>query len=167
MMKIVSAMQHSGVDFKVAGSNMQYLVGKTEVSLLDDIPLVELSYNLFHPSNRIIKRLFDVVVALIIILLVRPAAALFLKKPGNREEYQRIVYNTGSVLRGSWSVVGAKEPSEKEEQIIGKPGLTGLWFTEEEDAQSREKLNIFYARNHSVWLDVEIVSKTFMKIFMR
>ncbi len=167
MMKIVSAMQNSGVDFKVAGSNMQYLVGKTEVSLLDDIPLVDLSYNLFNPSNRIIKRLFDLAGALIILFLVKPFAAVFLRKLGKSEEYRRIIYNTASVLRGSWSIVGAKEPSEKEEQIIGKPGLTGLWFTEEEDSQSREKLNIFYARNHNVWLDVEIVSKTFMKIFMR
>lgn len=167
MMKIVSAMQNSDVDFKVAGSNMQYLVGKTEVSLLDDIPLVELSYSLFNPANRIVKRMFDIAVAMIILFILRPFAALFMKKPGNPEEYKRIIKNTGAVLRGAWSVVGAKEPSEKEEQFIGKPGLTGLWFTEGEDSQNMEKLNIFYARNHSIWLDVEIVSQTFMKLFVR
>jgi O-antigen biosynthesis protein len=167
MMKIVSAMQNSDVDFKVAGSNMQYLVGKSEVSLLDDIPLVELSYSLFNPSNRILKRLFDVVASLIILFLLRPFAALFLKRLKDRDEFKRIMYNAGSVLRGSWSVVGAKEPSGKEGQFVGKQGLTGLWFTEGDDSKNMEKLNVFYARNHNIWLDVEIVSKTFMKLFMR
>jgi GT2 family glycosyltransferase len=167
MMKIVGVMRNSGVDFKVAGSNMQYLVGKTEVSLLDDIPLVELSYNLFKPSNRFLKRLFDFTVALIIIVFLRPIVALFFKSRKGDEEYLRIVKNAGSVVKGTWSVVGSKGPSEKDGQFMGKQGLTGLWFIEGQTPQNTEKLNIFYAKNHSLWLDVEIVSKTFMKLFMK
>jgi GT2 family glycosyltransferase len=167
MMKIVGVMQNSGVDFKVAGSNMQFLVGKTEVSLLDDIPLVELSYNLFKPSNRLLKRLFDVVVALIIIFFIRPFAVLFFKRLKKDDEYQRIIKNAAAALGGAWSIVGSKEPIEKDRLVVGKQGLTGLWFTEDESPQNMEKLNMFYAKNHSLWLDTEIVSKTFMKLFMR
>ena len=146
---------------------MQYLVGKTEVSLLDDIPLVELSYNILNPSNRLLKRLFDVGVALVIILVGRPIGALFFTKLKNEAEYQRIVKNSAAVLRGTWSIVGSMEPSEKDGHIMGKQGLTGLWYIEKGFSQNKEKLNLFYAKNHSLWLDAEIVSKTFMKLFMR
>ena len=48
------------------------------------------------------------------------------------------------------------------ELYIGKPGLTGLWFTESIDLKDKEeikKLNIFYARNQNIWLDFEILGK--------
>ena len=167
MIKIVGLMQNSGVDFKVVGSNVQFLVGKTEVSLLDDIPLVELSYNLFKPLNKFSKRFFDIVMSLAIMLMVKPVVLVFFRRIARDEQYKRMTQYAGSVFRGSWSLIGSKSSTEKENSLVGKQGLTGLWFTESDALQNMEKLNIFYAKNHSLWLDVEIVSKTFMKLFIR
>ena len=167
MMKLVVSMQNKGIDFKVAGSNMQFLVGKTEVSLLDDIPLVELSYNLFKPIHSFTKRLFDLFVSSFVIIIIKPVVALFQRHMHSDVMYQRIAKNVGKVFLGSWSLVGPKTRSEKDSLFLGKQGLTGYWFTDWEGDQNQEKLNIFYAKNHSIWLDVEILSKTFSKLFIR
>ncbi len=34
---------------------MNFVVGKSSVSMLDDIPLVEVNYNISNPAVRIIK----------------------------------------------------------------------------------------------------------------
>jgi lipopolysaccharide/colanic/teichoic acid biosynthesis glycosyltransferase len=52
---------------------------------------------------------------------------------------------------------------------LGRTGLTGLWFTEglnENDKEELEKLDIFYAKNQSIWLDLDILGKTFSKMLL-
>jgi len=51
---------------------------------------------------------------------------------------------------------------------VGKTGLTGFWFIEnflENDTEEIKKLDIFYAKNQNVWLDLEIIGKTLSKMF--
>jgi len=54
--------------------------------------------------------------------------------------------------------------------IFREPGLTGLWFTElsgeDTDEAETEKLDLFYAKNQNIWLDIEIISKSLSKIFI-
>ena len=58
MMSIVSASKNDGVDFKIVGSDMNFIVGKSSVSMLDNIPLVEVSYNIASTSVRTLKIIF-------------------------------------------------------------------------------------------------------------
>jgi len=39
--------------------------------------------------------------------------------------------------------------------------LTGLWYLEGESAVSSEKLDLIYARNQNIWLDIEILGRSF------
>jgi len=59
MMSIVSHNTSAGVDFKLIGSNLDFLVGKASVSVLDDIPLIDLNLNISSPASRFIKSLMD------------------------------------------------------------------------------------------------------------
>jgi len=47
------------VEFKISGTELDFIVGKTSVTMLDDIPLIEIHYNISGQLLKFIKRLFD------------------------------------------------------------------------------------------------------------
>jgi lipopolysaccharide/colanic/teichoic acid biosynthesis glycosyltransferase len=72
-----------------------------------------------------------------------------------------------SVLSGKVSIVGPKVLVNNANVYIGKKGLTGLWYIDDFSGIDSEKLNIFYARNQSLWFDLEILGKTLTKMWNR
>lgn len=73
------------------------------------------------------------------------------------------------ILLGSKSLVGPRVAPSGTGTYLGKEGITGLWFIEAGKISEEEenKLNIYYARNQSIWLDLEILSKTIRIILNR
>jgi undecaprenyl-phosphate galactose phosphotransferase len=77
-----------------------------------------------------------------------------------------------NVLKGEMSLVGPRPYMVEENQKIGKysktiskvkPGITGLWQVNGRsklDFNSRIKLDVWYIRNWSLWLDIIILIKT-------
>jgi lipopolysaccharide/colanic/teichoic acid biosynthesis glycosyltransferase len=66
--------------------------------------------------------------------------------------------------------VGPRNKSYYDELYVGKIGLTGFWFLEnfsQNDPDEMKKLDIFYAKNQSIWLDLELIGKTISKMFIR
>ena len=59
MMEIVGKCREENVEFKIVGSNLDFIVGKTAVTMLDDMPVIDLNYNISQPQLRLIKTLFD------------------------------------------------------------------------------------------------------------
>jgi GT2 family glycosyltransferase len=163
IMELVAGLHSLGIEFKVAGSDMQFIIGKTEVTMLEDIPLVEVTYNLSIPMHKALKRAFDLIAVLVLWPLFLILPPLFLPKK-KKEIIGNWRKELGRVFAGSMSIIGPKSCANSS-LFLGKAGITGLWFTEFEGEQNSEKLDIFYAKNQSVWLDFGILSKSFMKIF--
>lgn len=77
-----------------------------------------------------------------------------------------------NVINGEMSLVGARPylPREKEQMgndvdtiLAAKPGITGLWQVSgrsEIDFQGRVKLETWYVRNWSMWLDITLLFRT-------
>jgi len=77
-----------------------------------------------------------------------------------------------NVLKGEMSLVGPRPISELEYDKYGvwqdnfmsvRPGLTGLWQVSgrsDLDFEDRVKLDMYYIRNWSIWLDLRIILKT-------
>ncbi len=84
-----------------------------------------------------------------------------------------------NVLRGEMSLVGPRPylPEEKEEMgtysfdiLVGKPGLTGLWQVSGRNKlsfESRLKLDAWYMKNWSLWLDLVLLLKTVRVVLKR
>ncbi len=72
-----------------------------------------------------------------------------------------------SVFSGSLSFVGPNENNNKKSFYLGKKGLTGLWYTDTDGNRESERQNIFYAKNQNIWLDLEILGKTLMKMWRK
>lgn len=82
-----------------------------------------------------------------------------------------------NILKGDMSVVGNRPLPLYEaelltqdrsiERFIAPAGLTGLWQVEKRgdpgklSAEARKQLDIYYAQHYSVWLDIQIIFRTF------
>ncbi|MCU7525886.1 MAG: glycosyltransferase [Ignavibacteria bacterium] len=168
MLAVVSECQGENVDFKVAGSELDYLVGKSSITMLDEIPLLEIFYNISTLTSKVTKRIFDFVLAIPALIFIYPFIYSFRKIGPNSSDFSRFVLGLPEVLSGKKSIVGPFRQRTDTDLYLGRSGLTGLWYTEGLDNTDRDesiKLDIFYARNQNIWLDLEILGKTFSKMF--
>ncbi|MBO7369561.1 MAG: sugar transferase [Campylobacter sp.] len=87
-----------------------------------------------------------------------------------------------NVLRGEMSIVGPRPllpgehkfggTSEKEESIIlkVKPGITGFWqstLRNDADFKTRNKIDIYYVKNWTLYMDFVIILKTIKMVLKR
>lgn len=165
MMQIVSESRNENVDFKVVGNDLDFIVGKTAVSILDDIPLFDLNYNLVNPQIRFIKRLFDIVLSLLALFLVYPFIYFKKKVTKNHSEFIKFVLQFPSVVLGKASFVGPEKTYQDNQPFLGKRGLTGYWFLEDGTEEDKEKLDFYYAKNQNIWMDIEIITKSINKMW--
>lgn len=79
-----------------------------------------------------------------------------------------------NILKGDISIVGPRPIVEKETEVYGneiakflsvKPGLTGYWQAYARnnatyESGERQKMEMYYVDNNSLWLDIKILFKT-------
>jgi GT2 family glycosyltransferase len=167
MMSIVSASRNNNVDFRIVGSDMNFVVGKSSVSMLDDIPLVEVNYNISSPTVRLVKALFDYVASFAVLFSIYPFIYFTTKLSGKETDFRRFVLSVPSVLSGKKSLVGPRKTILFESINPGKTGLTGLWYIDEGTFTDSEKLDFYYIKNQNIWLDLEILGKTLNKMWSK
>lgn len=165
IMTIVSKSQNNNIDFKLVGNNLDFLVGKTSVSILDDTPLIELNYNISSPVIKLIKRIFDFTLSLVVLFFIYPFIYLIIHISKKQNNFRNFILNIPKVLIGKYSFVGPGENINRNELYLGKRGLTGLWYIEDSEGLDSDKLNIYYAKNQNIWLDIEILGKTLIKMW--
>ena len=160
MMFIVSACQNENTEFKIIGNNLDFLVGKASVSVLDEIPLIEIKYNITNPLLKSFKALFDFTLALFVLFLVYPFIYLIAKVGSGKSDLVKFILKVPGVFTGKISFVGPRDPSGYKDLYLGKKGLTGLWYIENVEGKDEEKLDILYAKNQNIWFDLEILAKS-------
>lgn len=86
-----------------------------------------------------------------------------------------------NILKGELSIVGPRPIVEKETQIYGKdiakllsvkPGLTGYWQAYARnnatyETGERQRMEMYYVDNCSLWLDIKILFKTVLSVLKR
>ncbi len=171
MFSVVAECQGSNVDFMVAGKELDYLVGKSSVTMLDDIALLKVQYNISDFGYRITKHIFDFILSLVLILLcIYPLIYLIHKFTSKKNDFVKFILEIPKVLKGEKSFVGPSATSYYGDLFVGKPGLTGLWYVEnlsETDEEEMKSLDLFYAKNQNIWLDLEILGRTISKMFFK
>lgn len=160
MMSIVSKNTSQGVDFKLVGSSLDFLVGKASVAVLEDIPLIDIHLNISNPVSRFIKSVMDYTISSFALIFIYPWVYLIEKLSRKESDFRKFILSIPSIFTGRVSLVGPKVQSGESKMFLGKKGLTGLWYLEKETGGSSEKLDLIYARNQNVWLDLEILGKT-------
>lgn len=170
MFAVVAKCQGLNVEFMVAGSESDYIVSKSSIMMLDDIPLVKVEYNISSAFHKTTKYSLDKVLGIAILLFVYPFIYFTVKLKAATGDFAEFILQVPRVISGEKSFVGPAKNSFYGDLYVGKPGLTGLWYIENidgGDAGEIKKLDVFYAKNQNVWLDLEILGRTFSKMFFK
>ncbi len=187
--KILGAMADSlgsQISFKMVPDHLDVVIGKATIDYLDDIPFVDLDYRLHQKLFRTVKRLFDVSLAATLLLAGTPVylwwkfvrripfqtvplhtdrgivQVKFFQTPSNL----KILPALPAVLRGRLSFVGrpigAGVEGEEEYLRLMPAGLTGLEQIDDGrlTAEERRRLELYYLKNYSPLLDLQILLKT-------
>lgn len=163
---VVSECQGLNVQFLVSGTNQDYLVGKSEITSLEEIPFTRLFYNMSSFSHKTIKLFFDLILSSLIMFFIFPFVFLFTKLSGKKSNFAKLVFEVPSVILLRKSLVGPHSVSYYQGLYLGKPGLTGLWNLEnirKDDVEEMNRVNLYYAKNMNVWLDMDIIGRTLTK----
>ncbi len=165
MMQIVSSLKKENVEFLVVGNDQDFIVGKTAVSIVEDIPLFEVKFNISDLKMQIIKSSFDFMVAFLSLIFVYPFIFFKYKISKKKSDFVEFILNVPKVLIGKCSFVGPKSDLNEQNIFLGKKGLTGFWYFEQGDSEYQKKLDFYYAKNQNIWMDIEILTKSFKKMF--
>lgn len=165
MMEIVSRCRDENVEFKIAGNNLDFIVGKTAVTMLDDMPVIDLNYNISQPKLKFIKTLFDYSITIPSLFFIYPFLFFKSKLVNTQSDFTKFILGFPEVVSGKVSLVGPNSSQSNQDNILGKTGLTGYWYIENENSEELEKLNFYYAKNQSIWLDLEILAKSLNKMW--
>ncbi len=170
ILSVISRSKNRSVNYRLVPNSLEVIIGKTHIDRLEDIPLVDIEYNIDRTTNRVVKRVFDVAVSGIVLCTLYPFAALE-RRLGNRmSSFEEHILLFPEVLGGRMSLVGPPEETGATAPYLGKPGVTGLVQLKMRDGigdEERESYNLYYAKNQSFTLDLEILLKSFLLLVKR
>lgn len=178
----------SGVNFRIVPHEVEYIVAKSSVDDIEAVPLLDIN-GFAGPLDLMVKRLFDLVVSIIVLVLSVPlmlvnmiAGARFHKRRilgADGQPLAVFVFERGfqfmrdiplyfSVLVGRLSIVGSEIQDFKAGEFLPtyKPGLTGLVQVkarEKEHALSQKEkdyYNLYYFKNQSIITDLQIIARS-------
>ena len=197
ILKTMSGMGMTGLEYKIAPSNLEVMIGKSSIERLNDYPLLDIEYAIGKPFNRFTKRMLDILLALGGFVLLAPVLGpltLWRRRRRRRIDIlgrmqsvitiaQMDALNPrrpvnlwlllGEVLRGKLSLVGfpilPKDDAghHPHNDYWYRPGITGLVQINRSKIltpDDLEKYHIFYLKNQSLMLDLEIILKSVTKL---
>lgn len=168
ILSVIARSNDRSVNFRLVPNSLESIIGKTQIDDLGNLPFVEIEYNIHRPGNRLSKRIFDGVVSGVGLLLLYPLVKVF---RGKRGSFVQTVCLLPDVFLGRISLVGrplsdADEPLPTGgHPLLGPKGITGLvQINQREDlgADEIERYKLYYAKNQSLILDLEIMAKSFL-----
>ena len=170
--------------YRMIPRHQEILLGKASIEDIGDISFLNIEYNLFYSLHRLTKRIFDLVVSFMMLIIFSPfILLLILLKKGTKKQFWGVegnkfnvtIFNVRSrfikelplffgVLLGNLSLVGSTmfETTEPNPDLICQPGLTGLERIRSIKFSSKDRLALdhYYVQNQSFTMDLEIIMKT-------
>jgi len=163
VLRLMWAFKGKNVSFKIVPSSSEIFLSKIRGDI-DNLSLIEIEYNINNKLNIFSKRVFDFVLSTFLLITVYP----FLKFSGNLKTSLRLL---PKVWTGEFSFVGVPYwHKEYDSGYLGKRGITGLVQLQRNQNLTEDELTkflIYYAKNQSFTLDLEILLKSFITILKK
>jgi len=141
---------------KIVPQHLDFILGKSSVEKIEDIPLINLDYNIYHFVNRSSKRFLDIFIAGLGSLFFSPFVVLYALLTGCKLQKQKFIGQDSkifssfiikkkngqgirknlmyfpliwSVFLGDASMVGSEllTAEHNDKYLRCKPGITGLF----------------------------------------
>jgi lipopolysaccharide/colanic/teichoic acid biosynthesis glycosyltransferase len=183
----MTQLQGNDLVFKIVPNTLDYIIGKSNVEYLDNIPVVDVQLLYYTTWNRFAKRNFDLLLSVPLFLLLAPFLAIpwlaTLNRRVSRNYYTgensfttlrllpsgtwiNLFAKLGYIISGKISFVGAPLVADRRESMLYyKHGLTGLRQYHESRSgplEEGEHFELHYLQNYSIWLDLDILAKTLL-----
>lgn len=173
ILSVISKSREPSVNFRLVPSSLEVIIGKASIDHLDNIPLVEIAYNIDRPMNKFAKRLFDILVGVFLLGAVYPFAKILGMMRKKESAAAKHLAMVPKVLSGELSLVGQplNLPASLGHSLdgksagvyLGKKGITGLVQLNQQGELTDEEIEnymLYYAKNQSFILDLEILFKS-------
>ena len=194
ILKSMSKVEYSFIEYKIVPSNLEVMIGKSNIERLDDYPLLEIEYSIGNPFNKFVKRTFDLFLSSMVLLITSPIALIILMikrkqvirfaihneknekifiRQLEKKDFKRLINRWLlflEVVKGKISIIGSPIIEYMDQHGNGefnyKPGLTGIVQINRSKIrlpEDVEKYHLFYLKNQSLLLDIEILLKAFFQ----
>ena len=171
ILSVIERTKNRSVNFRMVPDSLNVIIGKTHIDELNDIPLVDIEYNIHKPANRFVKRLFDVVGSAFLLMVLYPFVRARQSPGKSPGPFGSNVLALPKVLRGEMSLVGMSDdvpPASRNGSVVprehlervGITGLAQLHMHNDLTPEEIERYNLYYAKNQSLFLDLQILLKT-------
>jgi GT2 family glycosyltransferase/lipopolysaccharide/colanic/teichoic acid biosynthesis glycosyltransferase len=180
ILSVIGRTREQTVNFHLVPNTLEVIIGKGSVDSLNELPLVQITYNIEKSTHRMLKRLFDVVFSSALLISIYPF--VYFKKVVTGTSRSQFILLLPAVFSGRNSLVGPPETklsvtAESSRRLpgpqrpggtlsVGRPGLTGLIQLQGNrplSEQEKEQYSLYYAKNQSLALDIEILLKTLLQ----
>jgi O-antigen biosynthesis protein len=179
ILSVIARSNDRNVNYRLVPNSLEAIIGKTRIDNLDTIPLVDIEYNLHKASHRALKRACDILVTLVLLIVVYPFVWMLSARAKSRrasDSISELLLQLPAVLIGRISLVGRplNDPdpvfrnngiAKGAQSYLGPHGLTGLVQLNADhnlSAEDIDRFKVYYAKNHSLALDFEILVKSLL-----
>ena len=145
----------SGVDFKIAPPESLSIIGSNNIDTAGDLYMIDIN-SISKPSNTRNKRLLDVVLSALILVL---SPVLFFKQECKTHYFS----NCMKVLLGFYSWVGYGKIADKSLPKI-KPSVLSPVMIKQSAIDKVQLLNLQYAKDYKIEKDIHIIWKCINKL---
>jgi GT2 family glycosyltransferase len=153
----MTQIDNSLVDFKIVPEESNIIIGSNSKNRRGDFYTLNINLNIIQEKNIKDKRILDVTVSLLFLLLY-PFVVWLIDKPKN------FFYNIIQVLKGRRSWVGFTNAGQINLPKI-KTGIINPTYYLERSAKIHapniQELNLAYARDYSLYMDITLIAKSF------
>lgn len=167
ILNVIANNRKRYVNFRLVPNNLEVIIGKSSIDQLNEIPFIDIDYNIGKFRNRFAKRAFDIIVSIFLLICFSPFVyfkKLFSSQPD--VGFSKVIVQLPQVLWGKMSIVGyfsAESVTISRNIFRGKPGITGLIHIQNNgtlSAEEKEQFDLYYAKNQTLLLDLEIIVKS-------
>lgn len=157
IIRMMLDLNNLNVDYKIAAPESVSIIGSNSIATAGDLYVVHIN-SLARENNRQNKRLFDLIVS-VILLILSPLLIWFQEKAAS------FFANLFKVLFGQMSWVGYCSSDQHQLPPIKKGVFTpASLFQETLPAKKKDELDVVYAKDYKVRNDFEIILKCWRKI---
>ena len=148
----------STIDYKIIAPNSNSIIGSSSKNSQGNLYTIDVQYGIASSMSRRNKRVFDVLIALVLTILL-PVSLVLIKKP---IQFIKNLFNVW-IGKKSWIGYATNNNSGQNLPKIKTGILSPLTpFTNKKyNSSTIDRVNFFYAKDYSVYDDLELIQKLF------
>lgn len=178
MIEYITKLENVRVILKLIPDSMDFILGKSNVEYLEQIPIVDIDVPYTKTINRWMKRMLDILISMPIIVTGLPllmtafvkmkkhetkVGAIKLLAPIIKYRHLNRLLLVWNVFIGKLHIVGSELSYNSKPSYSVKPGIVGYVQINKRRLQhlsDADNYLLYYFQNYTIWLDIDIMMKS-------